>query len=75
MQNQTTLSKLNEKVSEIVDRYNLLKEENEMLRIEVVKITAQSEAKSKEIEKLVEENSLKDLEIEEIVQKIESLMV
>jgi hypothetical protein len=75
MQNQTTLSKLSEKVSEIVDRYNLLKEENETLRIEVVKLTAQSEAKSKEIEKLVEENSLKDLEIEEIVQKIESLMV
>ncbi|MDP2893167.1 MAG: hypothetical protein Q8N78_02225 [Sulfurimonas sp.] len=75
MQNQTTLSKLNDKVSAIVEQYNFFKHENEMLRLEVVKLKAESEAKSKEIEKLVEDNSLKDLEIEDIVQKIESLMV
>ncbi|MDD5371885.1 MAG: hypothetical protein PHO62_00480 [Sulfurimonas sp.] len=75
MQNQTTLSKLGDKVSTIVERYNFLKDENEMLRIEVIKLKAESEAKTREIEKLVEENALKDLEIEEIVQKIESIMV
>ncbi|MBS4067815.1 MAG: hypothetical protein WC279_02250 [Sulfurimonas sp.] len=75
MQNQTTLSKLNDKVSAIVEQYNFFKHENEMLRLEVVKLKAESEAKSKEIEKLVEDNSFKDLEIEDIVQKIESLMV
>jgi len=75
MQNQTTLSKLSDKVSAIVEQCNFLKNENEMLRIEVIKLKSESEAKNREIEKLVEENALKDLEIEEIVEKIESIMV
>ena len=74
MQNQTSVTKLNDKVSEIIDRYNLLKSENEELRIEVVKSKAENEIQSQEIEKLVEQNALKELEIEEIVEKIESLM-
>lgn len=74
MQTQTTLSKLNEKVSAIVEQYNLFKQENEYLRMEMVKLKAESEAKNREIEKLVEDNALKDLEIEEIVEKLESIM-
>ncbi len=75
MQTQTTLSKLNEKVSTILEQYNLFKQENEYLRMEVVKLKAQNEAKDREIEKLVEDNAQKDLEIEEIVEKLESIMV
>jgi cell division protein FtsB len=75
MENQTILSKLDHGVSVIIERYNFCKQENEALRVEMVKLRAESDAKSREIEKLFEDNALKDMEIEEIVQKIESLMV
>lgn len=75
MQNQTTLSKLNDKISTIVEQYNSLKEENKILRLDVVQLKAGSEAKSQEIEKLTEQNALKDSEIEAIVEKLESILV
>lgn len=75
MQNQTTLSKLNDKISAIVEQYNSLKEENRMLRLDVVQLKAESEAKNHEIEKLSEQNALKDSEIEAIVEKLESILV
>lgn len=75
MENQTILSKLDQSVSVIIEKYNFFKQENEALRVEMVKLRAESDAKSREIEKLFEDNALKDMEIEEIVQKIESLMV
>ena len=75
MQNQTTLAKLNDKVSIIVEQYSSLKHENEELRVELIKLKAESEIKNQEIEKLVEQNVLKDMEIEEIVEKLESIMV
>jgi len=75
MQTQTTLAKLNDKISNILEHYSALKHENEALRIEIVKIKAESEIKNQEIEKLIEQNTMKDLEIEEIVEKIESIMV
>ncbi len=74
MQNQTTLEKLNEKVSSILQQYHSLKGENETLRTEVVTLKSESEIKNQEIEKLIEQNAMKDLEIEEIVEKIESIM-
>lgn len=75
MQNQTTLARLNDKVSTVVEQYSTLKAENEALRIELVKLKAEGEIKNQEIEKLIEQNALKDLEIEEIVEKLESIMV
>ena len=75
MQNQTILARLNEKVSTIVEQYNSLKEDNEALRIELVKIKAEGEIKNQEIEKLIEQNVRKDAEIESIVDKLESIMV
>ena len=74
MQNQTTLEKLSEKVSHILQHYNSLKGENEMIRTELMTLKAQREIKDLEIEKLVEQNAQKDLEIEEIVNKIESIL-
>ncbi|MDA7818178.1 hypothetical protein N9A28_08305 [Sulfurimonas sp.] len=74
MENQTTLEKLDEKVSSIMQKYNSMKSENETLRTEIVTLKAQSEVKNQEIEKLIEQNVQKDLEIEEIVDKIESMM-
>lgn len=74
MQNQTSLAKLNDKVSAIVQRYNSQKEENEVLRLELVKLKAESEIKNQEIARLIEQNAQKELEIEAIVEKLESIM-
>jgi chromosome segregation ATPase len=74
MDNQTTLEKLSEKVSEILQQYHSLKNENEMMRNELITLKAEKEIKNQEIERLSEENAMKDLEIEEIVNKIESIL-
>ncbi|MEA3331686.1 MAG: hypothetical protein U9Q29_08345 [Campylobacterota bacterium] len=74
MQNRTTLEKLSDKVSQILQEYHSLKSENELLRNELVILKAESEMKNQEIEKLTEDNTMKDLEIEEIVNKIESIL-
>jgi cell division protein FtsB len=74
MQSQTKLEKLNDKVSQILQSYNSLKEENQAYRTELVTLKAENEAKNTEIEKLREANVLKDMEIEEIVEKIESIL-
>ena len=74
MDNQSTLEKLSEKVSEILQRYNAVHEENELLRSELVALKAEKEIKNQEIERLLEQNTMKDLEIEEIVNKIESII-
>jgi len=74
MDNQTALEKLNEKVSNVLQRYHSLKGENEMLRTQTVTLKAENEIKDQEIEKLTELNFSKDLEIEEIVSKIESIV-
>ena len=74
MDNQTNLDKLNNKVSQILEHYNTLKDENKVFRMEMVTLKAENEVKAAEIEKLREENVMKDLEIEEIVEKIESML-
>jgi cell division protein ZapB len=74
MQEQTTLDRLGEKVSQVLQQFHSLKGENEMLRNELMTLKAERELKDKEIERLGEENAMKDLEIEEIVNKIESIL-
>ncbi|ABB44960.1 conserved hypothetical protein [Sulfurimonas denitrificans DSM 1251] len=74
MHEQTTLIRLNDKISAIVEHYKMLKEENEALRLESVRLRAEGELKSQEISKLIEQNALKDSEIESIVDKLESIM-
>jgi len=74
MDNQTTLDKLSEKVSQILQKYHTLKGENEVMRNELITLKAEREIKDQEINKLTEQNAMKDLEIEEIVNKIESIL-
>ncbi|PHQ55217.1 MAG: hypothetical protein COA30_07270 [Sulfurimonas sp.] len=74
MQNQTTLEKLDEKVSYILSKYHELKNENETIRNELITLKGQREIQDQEIDKLTEQNIMKDLEIEEIVNKIESIL-
>lgn len=74
MDNKTTLERLSEKVSYVLEKYHSLKGENEMLRMEIVTLKSEKELKNQEIEKLTEQNILKDLEIEEIANKLESIV-
>ena len=74
MYEETTLTRLNDKISTVVENYKILKVENEALRLDNVRLKAQNELKSQEIDKLIEQNALKDSEIESIVDKLESIM-
>lgn len=74
MQEQSTLEKLDQKVSQILQQYHALKGENELIRNELIALKAEKELKDNEIQRLNDENAMKDLEIEEIVNKIESIL-
>jgi len=74
MEEKSTIERLGDKVSQILQEYNSLKSDNETLRNEIVTLKAQSDIKDQEISKLSDDNAMKDLEIEEIVSKIESIL-
>ena len=74
MEEKTTLEKLDEKVSQILQQHHALKDENESLRTEIVALKSEKEIRDQEITRLTDDNTMKDLEIEEIVNKIESIL-
>jgi len=74
MANQTTLERLDEKVTGILEKYNTLKSENANLQSQVASLKAEKELKDQEIAKLEDENAMKELEMEEIVSKIEGIL-
>jgi cell division protein FtsB len=74
MQNKTAIETLNEKISDILQKYSSLKAENEMLRTELITLKSQQQINLQELDNLRDLNTSKDLEIEEIVSKIESLV-
>jgi len=74
MENQTTLERLGDKVTQILQQYENAKSENETLRNEVITLKAEKEARDQEIVRLSDDNAMKDLEIEEIVTKIENIL-
>jgi len=74
MANQTTLEKLDEKVSNILEKYNSLKNKNESLQSELSALKIEKELKDQQILKLEDDNTMKELEIEEIVSKIEGII-
>ncbi len=74
MQNQSVIERLDEKINQILQRCESLKNENEMMRNDLVTLKAEYEIKDAEIEKLIRANNEKDQEIEEIVNKIESIL-
>ncbi|MBT5934994.1 hypothetical protein [Sulfurimonas sp.] len=74
MENQTILEALNEKVLQMLQQFNHMKAENEVMRNELITLKGESEIKNQELEKLTEMNILKDIEIEDIVSKIESIL-
>jgi len=74
MENSTTLERLDNKVSQILNQYNDLKSVNETLRTEIVTLKSATELKDSEIARLTDDNAMKELEIEDIVSKIESIL-
>jgi chromosome segregation ATPase len=74
MQNKTAIETLNEKISDILQKYSSLKAENEMLRTELITLKSQQQINLQELDNLRDLNTSKDLDIEEIVSKIESLV-
>ncbi len=74
MENQTTLEKLGDKVSQVLEQYHSLKDDNEALRNEIVTLKSSLELKNQELNRLSDDNAMKDLEIEDIVSKIESIL-
>ena len=74
MEKESILESLNDKVSQILQKYNEMKSENDALRNEVVALKSEKELKDKEVENLLEQNALKDMEIEDIVNKIENIL-
>jgi len=74
MENQTTLEKLDSKVSQVLSKYSDLKNANEALRTEIVTLKSQTELKDTEIARLTDDNAMKELEIEDIMSKIENIL-
>jgi len=74
MQEQTALARLSEKIATVVQQYKELRDDSEMMQLEMAELKIQNEQKDKEIARLVEQNAIKDSEIESIVEKLESIM-
>ena len=70
----SVFERLGTKIDELLAKVSELKDENNVLRQEIVSIKAQCEGKNAEISRLQELNAQKEREIEEIVSKIESMI-
>ena len=69
-----TVSKLVEKVSDLLKRFEDIKAQNEALRQEVMTLKAQNEAKDTQIFKLQEDLTTKNIESDDILGKIEEVL-
>ena len=74
MYDDKTIHTLTDKINELLERYNELKETNESLRNELVSVKAQNEAQKNEITRLEEELRSKNVESEDIAKKIEAVL-
>lgn len=73
-QSQSVLDKLGGKVTQVMAQLQALREENEVLKNDLMSAQAQNEAYRAQIERLEADNAAKEREIEEIVNKIESIL-
>jgi FtsZ-binding cell division protein ZapB len=71
---EITVSKLVEKVNDLLSRFENLKLQNDTLRQEVMTLKAQNEAKDIEIEKLQEDLTSKNIEEDDMLGKIEEIL-
>ena len=71
---EVTVSKMVEKISDLLSRFENLKLQNDTLRQEVMTLKAQNEAKDMQITKLQDELRDKNIESEDILGKIEEVL-
>ena len=68
------LTKLNEKIENLLKNYEELQKENDTLKVELENTKELLSHKEKELLECKEEMALKELELEEVVNKIESIL-
>lgn len=74
MDKKSTVEILDNRVSQILEQYKVLKNENERLQENIASLNKNIESKNQEIDTLSEENAMKDLEIEDIIAKVENIL-
>ena len=81
MEEDSSITKLSQKMEDLLARYLDLKSENDMLRNELTSAKAFNEAKDQQINQLEdalkdkdEDIKLKDLEVEDIVGRIDDIL-
>lgn len=67
------LSKLNDKISSLIRAYNVLKEENENLRNQLIASQGQNENLNSKTKELEEKTMSKDAEIDSMIEKLNFL--
>ncbi len=71
---ELTVSRLAEKVNDLLARYDEMRSQNESLRQEVMTLKAQNEAKDIQISKLQEDLTTKNMESDDILGRIEEVL-
>lgn len=69
-----SVNSLVSKVEDLLAKYEELRDQNEVLRQELVSVKAQNEAKDTQISKLQEELRSREMESEDIFGKIEAVL-
>ena len=65
---------LTDKINELLERFNELREQNEILRNELVREKAQNEARSTEIAKLEDDLKHRNAEGADLAKRIEAVL-
>ena len=73
-ENQEIVPTLGDKVKELIGKYKEASDENELLRNELVALTAQNEALNARLEKLEEDIVVKSLTEDELFKEIEDVL-
>lgn len=73
-ENNQTINTITDMVSDLIQKYEELKYENELLHNEVVTLKAQDEAKTNQIFRLEDELSRKNIESEDVMEKIKAVL-
>lgn len=71
---QNAVSKLSEKINDLLVRFEETSRQNEAYRQEIVTLKAQNEAKNVQISKLEKELNEKNIEADDILSKIEGVL-
>ncbi|BCX79516.1 hypothetical protein [Campylobacter sp. 19-13652] len=73
-ENNQTINTITGMVSDLIQKYEELKYENELLHNEIVTLKAQDEAKTNQIFRLEDELSRKNIESEDVMEKIKAVL-